>query len=240
MNNLKPVENLKNVHPPPRKAPLNRGWMLKSNIGGCQYCLNAAHILPNTVFRGGMSENRLYEKLDLLAKRTEGVFLSSALVSSKDESSSWVKFQQKYPEMFTVIFSDRAKIFQGTSSFFRFFYVDKIPKVFKTKEEVITEILHTSFVLDIGRDSTRVASKVYLKSDIYSLDTFEEASVGSRMITLDERKRAFVRPTTAYIPKNLQSKWSRLCLQKYYLESQKEDRFEVTPEFAKDFITGKV
>lgn len=190
-----------------------------------------------------MSENRLYQKLDLIAKRTQGVFVSSALVSSKDESSSWVKFQQKYPEMFTVIFADRARIYQGNSSFFRFFYSDKIPKKFETKKEVITEILHSSFVLDIGRDSSRVENKVYLKDSTYLLDDFRDVGVGVKIITLEERKRAFQLPTTVYIPKNLRSKWGKLCLQRYYADvllGQAIPRDEITPDYAKSFIMGGI
>lgn len=189
-----------------------------------------------------MSENRMYEKLDLIAKRTEGIFVSSALVSSKDESSSWVKFQQKYPEMFKIIFTDKAKIYQATASFFRFFYVDTIPKKFSSKKEVITEILHSSFVLDIGMDASRVENKVYLKDKTYLLDTFEDVKIGVNVITLEERKRAFQRPTEVYIPKNLQSKWGRQCLQKFYLEDLKyEDRKDLihfTKEEIVNYITG--
>ena len=190
-----------------------------------------------------MSENRKYEKLDLIAKRTQGIFVSSALVSSKDESSSWVKFQQKYPEMFSIIFTDKAKIYKCNSSFFRFFYADKIPRKFASKKEIITEILHSSFVLDIGRDASRVDNKVYLRDKTFLLDTFEEVPVGATVITLEERKRAFQRPTEIYVPKNLKSKWGKLCLQRFY---SSEDLFrseienEITPEFAKSFITGDV
>lgn len=183
----------------------------------------------------------MYEKLDLIAKRTQGIFVSSALVSSKDESSSWVKFQQKYPDMFTVIFTDKAKLYQGNVSFFRFFYADKIPKKFTSKKEIITEILHSSFVLDVGRDASRVENKVYLKDKTYFLDTFEEVPVGASVITLDERKRAFQKPTEIYVPKNLKSKWGKLCLQRYYADvvnTVKEVDFKVTPESARNFITG--
>lgn len=239
MNDLGPIENLKNVHPPPRKAPLNRGWMLKSNTGTRQNCLNAAHILPNTAFRGCMSENRMYEKLDLIAKRTQGVFVSSALVSSKDESSSWVKFQQKYPDMFTVVFADKAKIYQGNASFFRFFYADRIPKKFISKKEIITEILHSSFVLDIGKEASRVENKVYLKDKTYLLDTFVDVPIGATVITLEERKRAFQKPTEVYIPKNLKSKWGRLCLQRFNADEEllkEKTNFEINPELAKSYI----
>lgn len=185
----------------------------------------------------------MYERLDLIAKRTQGIFVSSALVNSKDESSSWVKFQQKYPEMFTVIFTDKAKIYQGNASFFRFFYADKIPKKFFSKKEIITEILHSSFVLDIGRDASRVENKIYLKDKTYLLDTFEDVAVGATVITLEERKRAFQRPTEIYVPKNLKSKWGKLCLQRFYandgLFKEKSD-FAITPEFAKSFITGEI
>lgn len=212
-------------------------------MGTGQDCSNAAHILPNTASRGCMSENRMYEKLDLIAKRTQGIFVSSALVSSKDESSSWVKFQQRYPEMFTVIFTDKTKIYQGSSSFFRFFYADKIPKKFSSKTEVITEILHSSFVLDIGRDASRVENKIYLKDKTYLLDTFEDVPVGSIVITLEERKRAFQKPTEVYVPKNLKSKWGRICLQRFYSneETFKDiSVFEINPEMAKNFITDGV
>lgn len=185
----------------------------------------------------------MYERLDLIAKRTQGIFVSSALVNSKDESSSWVKFQQKYPEMFTVIYTDKAKIYQGNASFFRFFYADKIPKKFSSKKEIITEILHSSFVLDIGRDASRVENKIYLKDKTYLLDTFEDVPAGATVITLEERKRAFQKPTEIYVPKNLKSKWGKLCLQRFYakdeLLNEKTD-FEVTPEFARSFITGEV
>lgn len=188
-----------------------------------------------------MSENRMYEKLDLIAKRTQGIFVSSALVSSKDESSSWVKFQQKYPDMFTVIFTDKAKIYQGNVSFFRFFYADKIPKKFTSKKEIITEILHSSFVLDIGRDASRVENKVYLKDKTYHLDTFEEVSVGVSVITLEERKRAFHKPTEVYVPKNLKSKWGKLCLQRFYAECSSHESVEpvkFSAEYIKSFITS--
>lgn len=190
-----------------------------------------------------MSENRMYERLDLIAKRTQGIFVSSALVNSKDESSSWVKFQQKYPEMFTVIFTDKAKIYQGNASFFRFFYADKIPKKFFSKKEIITEILHSSFVLDIGRDASRVENKIYLKDKTYLLDTFEDVPVGATVITLEERKRAFQRPTEIYVPKNLKSKWGKLCLQRFYADEEsfkKSANFEITAEMAKNFITSGV
>jgi hypothetical protein len=185
----------------------------------------------------------MYEKLDLIAKRTEGVFVSSALVSSKDESSSWVKFQQKYPEMFTIIFTDKAKIYQGNPAFFRFFYADKIPKKFSSKQEVLTEIIHSSFVLDIGKESSRVENKIYLRDKSFLLDTFVEVPVGLSVITLEERKRAFQRPTEVYVPKNLKSKWGRLCLQRFYVDEElfkvKSD-FQINPEAAKKFILDGV
>lgn len=160
-------------------------------------------------------------------------------MNSKDESSSWVKFQQKYPEMFTVIFVDKAKIYQGNASFFRFFYADKIPKKFPSKKEIITEILHSSFVLDIGREASRVENKVYLRDKIYLLDTFEDVPVGASVITLEERKRAFQKPTEIYVPKNLKSKWGKLCLQRYFAfddATKEEQMIEITPEFARAFI----
>jgi hypothetical protein len=191
-----------------------------------------------------MSENRLYEKLDLIAKRTEGIFVSSSLVSSKDESSSWVKFQQKYPDMFIVVFTDKAKIYQARQSFFRFFYSDTIPKKFETKKDILTEILHSSFVLDIGQHSSRVGLKVYLEKDIFTLDDFSSKEGNTKIITVDERKRAFSSITTSvYVPRNLQSKWSKLCLQRYFSSEAVVNEIkhaEITPEFARAFITDEV
>ena len=185
----------------------------------------------------------MYEKLDIIAKRTQGVFVSSALVDSKGESSSWVKFQQKYPDMFMIIFTDKAKIYQGNASFFRFFYVEKIPKKYSSKKEIITEILHSSFVLDIGKDTSRVEHKIYVGNKIYLLDTFVDAPAGANVITLDERKRAFQGPTEIYVPKSLKSKWGKLCLQRYFSsegsKTDKQDRINITPEFAKSFIMGE-
>jgi hypothetical protein len=61
------------------------------------------------------------------------------------------------------------------------------------------------------------------------------------VITLEERKRAFQRPTEVYVPKNLKSKLGKLCLQRFYdsedLFKQKTEN-EITPEFAKSFIMG--
>lgn len=188
-----------------------------------------------------MSENRIYEKLDLIAKKTEGIFVSSALVNSDAESSSWVKFQQKYPEMFIIIFSDKVRIYQARSSFFRFFYVDKIPKEFKSKSEVLTEILHSSFVLDVGKDSVRSRNKVVLKDITYALDTFGDMNTDAKIITLEERKRAFASSSSIYVPKKLKTKWSRLCLQRFFLGGEtdrgKEAPLNLTPEFVRDFIT---
>jgi hypothetical protein len=106
------------------------------------------------------------------------------------------------PEMFIIILADKARIYQCNASFFRFFYADKIPNKFSSNKEIITEILHSSFVLDVGRDASRVDNKVYLRDKTFLLDTFQEVPVGATVITLEERKRAFKRPTEVYVPKN--------------------------------------
>ena len=61
------------------------------------------------------------------------------------------------------------------------------------------------------------------------------------VITLEERKRAFQRPTEVYVPKNLKSKWGKFCLQRFYASEEllrQKTENEITPEFAKNFITG--
>ena len=241
MNEIGLVENTKNVHPPPRKAPLNRGWMLTASNNEMATMPEPCYTMPNLGFRCDMSENKVYEKLDLIAKKTEGIFVSSALVNSDAESSSWVKFQQKYPDMFNIIFEDRARIYQAKASFFRFFYVDKIPKKFESKSEILTEILHSSFVLDIGKDSSRSRNKVIVKDMTYALDTFGDMNTDVKIITIEERKRAFPSSTSTYVPKKLKTKWSKLCLQRYFLgEAERmnnESPLNLSPEFIKDFIT---
>lgn len=190
-----------------------------------------------------MRKNLLNEKLDLIAKKTNGVFLSSALIANDLEAVAWVKFQQKHPEMFKVVFADKARIYQVMPSFYRFFYSNKILTTFKEKSDVLKEILHSSFVLDIGKDSERSDDKIQLKDKIYTLDTFKEETQVGIVITIEDRERAFSSEIKTYVPKNLRSKWGKICLQRFHadekLYKEKSD-FKITPKSAKDFIMGDI
>lgn len=186
-----------------------------------------------------MSKNLLNEKLDLIAKKTNGVFLSSAIIANDLEAVAWVKFQQKHPEMFKVVFADKARIYQVMPSFYRFFYSNKILSVFKDKNDVLKEILHSSFVLDIGNESERIGDKIHLMDKTYTLDTFKDDIKSGIIITIEDRKRAFPGHIQTYVPKNLRSKWGKICLQRFHaddtLYKEKSD-FKITPKSAKDFI----
>lgn len=74
-----------------------------------QYCSNTG-IYPITAFRSYMSE-----KLDIIAKGAQGVFVSSSLFSSKDESSSSEKFQPIYPNVRLHIFQIRQRFIRETN-----------------------------------------------------------------------------------------------------------------------------
>jgi len=187
-------------------------------------------------------KNKLMEKLELIANKTEGVILSSALVGNELENSTWVKFQKKFPEMFKVIYADKAKIVQCQGSFFRYFYANKIPNKFKSKEDILKEILHSSFVLDGGKDSIRSGDKVSLKGKSYYLDSLTDIRRVENIITFEERRSAFGASTDAYVPKNLLSKWGKRCLQRFFAEDSKNniknDSIHLTKEEIESFITS--
>jgi len=75
----------------------------------------------------------------------------------------------------------------------------------------------------------------------YALDTFGDMNTDVKIITIEERKRAFPSSTSTYVPKKLKTKWSKLCLQRYFLgEAERmnnESPLNLSPEFIKDFIT---
>ena len=190
-----------------------------------------------------MSKNLLNEKLDLIAKKTNGVFLSSALVANDLEAVAWVKFQQKHPEMFKVVFADKARIYQVMPSFYRFFYSNKILTTFKEKSEVLKEILHSSFVLDIGKDSERSGDKIQLKSKTYILDSFKDDIKEGLVITIEDRERAFHSLIKTYVPQNLRSKWGKICLQRFHADEklyEEKNDFKITAKSAKEFIMGDI
>jgi hypothetical protein len=183
-----------------------------------------------------MTENIFYDKLNLLAWKTEGIFLSSALLENSQESSSFSKFYKKYPEMFSVLFNRRAKIFRARQSFFQFFGTSTQPKSFKTQQEILTELLHSSFLLDNHFQSQRNEKEIISKGVRYELDDFSENNFAN-VITFEPRQYAFnSRLTKVHVPSHLKSKWSRHCLQNYMMGKQfamKDEGNIISPERAK-------
>lgn len=184
-----------------------------------------------------MSENIFYEKLNRIAWKTEGIFLSSALLENAKESSSFSKFCKKYPEMFSIIYDGKVKIYRARQPFFQFFSNPKNVKFFDDQEEILVELLHSCFLLDGHFDCYRKGKVVTSKGIKYELDDFNSNSLAANIIAFEQRQFAFnPEMTKVLIPSTLKSKWSRLCLQGYFMNEvviEKNESGLISPDRAK-------